>query len=877
MYLEDVSESFAEWLASELSERLELDTDSVTVVTHRRHDPVEVFVEEPALEWEVETFRTRFRQALDAHVGRGSAVTVELRVSESPEMRADLATEIRRGVTDRGGTAGRVIVLSAFKQGLSWLTDDVAPRLAGRNVTAIEIAWRPFDVDISGQERFYNEPARWLNELYPADELLAAELALPIDAFTFVARPDLAAAYEITAADAAGAVVLHDTFTPAVYERPYLEAFPDVATSTVTTGWLTLTVDGVRVVDERVPTDLDRIWDHYQSSTLTQVLEHVNSTTGDTPTADKAPYFHTLRIDLEASEPDFRLGLDEEQVSALESLHDSFYFDTLDFFYEMAQAAAERDEIAPRSLAAGNVLPWVAPERRGQAPALRITYSGFASKEPKIVVTYRDADGDEETETRTIEPIDLPDPYLYLAEIDAGVEALAELGFLVTLSDDEDEGADGTLRRVTALLEGLTRLQGDGLFPNAFGLPSVDRVSVRIEAPNVARTRTYDAQAPVTAAEPPAPHPGGRLVTWDHVISPDESERLAHTLGTLPNVTTYVAGESYQGRPVSVMEIRLPMDASLVSQAKLSTWKPVLSIVGRQHANEVSSTSHILRLAELLATDPEYERYLHDMNIVIQPVVNPDGAALAYELQQLTPYHCLHAGRYSALGPDVPGQADDPDTLLTEALVLSRINDTWIPDIRLNPHGYPSHEWVQHFANYNPKSFRSYWIPRGWWTNVRVPEHPALADARDVAIELRDRIAEKVSRDPEVRETNLRIYDRYRRWAVRWQPHVYNLEVHDDTAIYSSRRTGAVARPGTGPQTTIFEGMTEAMDETAQGPWLDLVTRMGFGFLRASAEFLSDADYELYRLEEERGGRVHLAVTRPRPVRPGRLTTTTRP
>ena len=115
------------------------------------------------------------------------------------------------------------------------------------------------------------------------------------------------------------------------------------------------------------------------------------------------------------------------------------------------------------------------------------------------------------------------------------------------------------------------------------------------------------------------------------------------------------------------------MDASLVSQAKLSTWKPVLSIVGRQHANEVSSTSHILRLAELLATDPEYERYLHDMNIVIQPVVNPDGAALAYELQQLTPYHCLHAGRYSALGPDVPGQADDPDTLLTEALVLSRI------------------------------------------------------------------------------------------------------------------------------------------------------------------------------------------------------------
>ena len=76
-------------------------------------------------------------------------------------------------------------------------------------------------------------------------------------------------------------------------------------------------------------------------------------------------------------------------------------------------------------------------------------------------------------------------------------------------------------------------------------------------------------------------------------------------------------------------------------------------------------------------------------------------------------------------------------------------------------------------------------------------------------------MAEEVSRDPEVRETNLRIYDRYDRWALRWQPHVCDIEVHNDTAIYSSRRSGTVQRPGTGPQTTIFSGMMEAMDETA--------------------------------------------------------------
>ena len=178
-------------------------------------------------------------------------------------------------------------------------------------------------------------------------------------------------------------------------------------------------------------------------------------------------------------------------------------------------------------------------------------------------------------------------------------------------------------------------------------------------------------------------------MTWDHVISPAESEITSHSLGTLPNVTTYVGGHSYQGRPVSVMEIKLPMEAELVSQAKLNTWKPVLSIVGRQHANEVSSTSHILRFAELMATDPQYGDYLKKMNLVLQPVVNPDGAQLAFELQKLTPTHCLHAGRYSALGPDVPGQVNNPDTLLTEALVMRDVSERWVADIRLNPHGYP--------------------------------------------------------------------------------------------------------------------------------------------------------------------------------------------
>ena len=868
-YFEDASPGFDAWLTSELAQRL--GTIQIEVNSQRRMEAVEVFQQKPELGWEVDRFWEKFREEVLPRVTENSNVSLELRVSEAPEFRRELANQVRSEIQARGGQVADVSVLSSYKQGFLWLAERIAPALENEPVASIEIGWKPFPVEMPTSQRFQGEPARWLNELYPADDFLADQLGLPLDSISFFMQEDAGSIYTVVARDSSGTVLLEDSFSPTYYERPYFEIFPDYAQVTVTTGWLKAIVDEETVVDERIETDSDRIWDHYQEVTLKEVYDEIKSNTGGKPTRDKAPYFHTLRVELKASEPDYMLGIDQEHISVLESLHDDIYFDTLDFFYEVAETAAEGDEPPSRSLAPGNILPWIHPEQRGQAPELTITYSQFASKQPKLVVRYREKGTQEdETETRVLVPAEIPEPYLYFAEVKAGESGLARLGLLVTLEDTEP------LPRLAIVLDNLRRLQDEGLFTEALGIRGVAEVVVRLEAPGATSTRTYTSKPAELAVVSPEPYTG-RRVTWDHVISPAESETTSHSLGTLPNVTTYVGGHSYQGRPVSVMEIKLPMEAELVSQAKLNTWKPVLSIVGRQHANEVSSTSHILRFAELMATDPQYGDYLKKMNLVLQPVVNPDGAQLAYELQKLTPTHCLHAGRYSALGPDVPGQANNPDTLLTEALVMRDVSERWVADIRLNPHGYPSHEWVHQFANYNPKGFRSYWIPRGWYTSTRslttsAAEDPRLKDYTDAGLAMLDYIAEEVSRDPEVRETNLRIYDRYIRWTMRWQPHLYNLEIYRDTAIYHSRRNSSVSVPG--PEAmirpTVFSGGTEAMDETAQGPWLDLVTRMGFGYLMASVRFLDEAEYSLYRMEGESQGSVRISLTRPRPIRPGR-------
>jgi hypothetical protein len=259
---------------------------------------------------------------------------------------------------------------------------------------------------------------------------------------------------------------------------------------------------------------------------------------------------------------------------------------------------------------------------------------------------------------------------------------------------------------------------------------------------------------------------------------------------------------------------------------------------------------------------------------------------MAYDLQKLTPTHMLHAGRYSALGQDVESNS----ALLPESRVRGKVWREWLPDIYLNPHGYPSHEWVQQFAGYVPPGFRTYWSTRGWYTNlsgVRDPREPDLIQATEG---LRVVIVKQINCNADVRAMNLRSQARYRKWAYGFSPSVYGQEIYKDTAIYftdpetgdprGSRRVPAPGAPGRGgggramnqyPQVTFNVGMTEAPDETAQGDWLNLVSKAGFSFLMAHVNYLRDGQFTIDRIEEA-GARdaVSLTMLRVRPVKPGK-------
>jgi hypothetical protein len=852
--------------AATVKDRLsaELPGVEVAVTIPGMRDPQPVIEEEKAFDYEADEFRKLFTDKILPTVKPGERIDLDIRLSEPKQVLDELGNWVKRQLKQKGIDAGgsNIKILCAYKQGFHWLRDEVMPKLRGRGIASILIKFKPDEPNFEEINKFYPERSRWLAELYPIDEILAGELGIPLDLIVFEIDPELQTTYNFTARDSAGGIVFNESFSPATYTRPYLERFPDWAQVTVQTGWVRAEVGGKMVLDRRILTDPERIWDYYQSEILKKAYEHVMKETGEKPTIDKQPFFNTIQVEAWLSEPDERIGVDEEMISAIESLHEDIYFNTLDFFNGMVPRGKEKipedARYTTRAGAPGSVIPLIHPGEPGKAPRAKFTFLGNHAKKFGVNLTWTDPEGREDKKSLDIAT---PDPKeLRLSGIVVGKTGPVELTVSAKLGKPEE---------IAVFSDGIETVNA-GSDPVASGLlfdhPALERVRFDLHSGDASRELAMISRHGIAPLPPAvAPAPGERLVRSDEILDPDKAIEIARRLGTYPGVTAYRSGISYQQRPVYTLELTTPTASTHVSRAKLIAAKPTILIVGRQHANEVSSTSHILRLAELLSTDEKFAEYRKRLNIILHPVENPDGAALSMKLAEINPCHMNHAARYTALGVELGTQHDKPDTLLTEALVRPMLWDRWLPDIFLNCHGYPTHEWVQQFAGYSPYQFRDYWIPRGWFVYVTNIDDPRRPDDRRAGRSVLSYIDKFLTSDPTMADLNKRIYERYWRWAGRWQPHVINYELHGRTMIQWERRSDSPRKPSARSDVTVLEETPEQMDETPTGEWMEVVVAQGLSYLEAHLKMLLESDNSIERVEEESGGRVHRLVYRKRP------------
>lgn len=849
------------------------------------------------IEGEIADVRARLEPVWE-RIQPGERVEVEVRVSEPRSVRLALGREIAERIHDVGAEPADVAVLPAYKQGFGWIEERLLPRLRELEVSDVSIGFARYRPPEEWPGQAMGTPTRWLLELFPVDEILARELDLPLDAIAFRELPPGGPTYEVVARDAAGAEILRERFHTATVTRPYFDTYPRYEKVRVTTGRVRVSAGERLLLDERVATDPERFWDLYQGEVLAELHDMVLRIHEGRPRSDLAPHFGELRVELELSEPDRALGIDQERIAPIESLHEEIYFGTLHFMDLVGRVAAGSTLPYP-----GRVIPVVRPTADGAGGRVRFHLTGFRSPGPRVVVSYLE-DELPRRRVRNLEAIDVDRPLLTAVEVEAERPGLAAVEAWLPVDSEEDRRAELVARtsarrvdrswltahRVASMLATLASLRETGLYRSELSwqgmgdlrvLTSVGHRMQRVDTRVAVLTRGGEPDPfpdPATLLDGSGTDIDGRLVQWRTPIPPAEANRIVATLAAeFDAAAAHRVGRSYLGQEIWALELTSPLPGSHWSRAKAAELKPTVIYSARQHANEVSSTSHVLRLAEELLTDPARREILDRLNVVIHPITNPDGAQLAWELWQITPDHMLHAGYLGALGVDVTAGSGDPDPIYPESNVRERLWEAWRPDIFLNPHGYPSHEWVQMFSEYagwvrhRTTESRGWWGMRGWFMpGFSWLDDPDYPRHRDEQFRIRDFITAAINDLEPAAALNRRAYDRYRRYGFAFDPDAFKLDFADDVLIYTSiegSRAGGGGWVERNPKVTIWSGSTEAPDETAHGDWLELVASAGLAWDRAILDYLLSTEHPVERFHRVDDREARLSLHRERPGR----------
>ena len=738
--------------------------------------PLEKIFKDYTISDERKEIITLLKEGLQRGNSKPHSVKIQIFLTRPEKIRKKFESEIlgwlkRYGIPKEKTTAA---VLNAYKPGLSWMKEVVLKEISGKKIDWIEIAFKKF------KDKGLEESIRWLQEIYPIDEILRARLSVPKEKIEFKKDSRIKKVYRVRARRK-GRIVYEKQFSPKWIGQPYLLPFRSGKVHPCT-GWVMMNIDGEEVVNQRVKTGIERIWEVYQSEILSLIEQEANKILSKRRPSSSQPIFEELRFDIYFNYPKEPLSVGEERISPLEALHEDIYFVTLDYFYKWLKIKWIKN------LSLGRVLPIIHPNFRGKNGRMKFTL----------------AHRSEETHptSQEIGEVRISVNGIVLNEAKVGIDLFIEGGRredrnrlrdqLKSYNDSKKEFFE-----ITKIFEE-NKTNKKGLRLIAFGS-------------NFLRGRQYfNKKEKVKPIEIPMERP----------IGYQEGVRLIKSLKGLPGVDVVEEGSSFGGLPIYSIENTYPRSSAFISHAKRITFKPTFFINCRHHANEVSSTNAGLKLAHLLATRPHFKQFLKKANVVVNPMENVDGMVILEEMLKLTPTDKLHAGRYNKAGQEYYTEYFNQKTPFGEARVKPAIYQRWLPDICVDNHGFPSHEWEQPFSGYAPSRFKEWWIPRSLlFVYLPYLEEKASSSKWKNAEILGNWIAKAILKEREIIELNRTFSNRYWKYRQRWFKNITKSNKSIQLLPLQKRfqRTNFSYRY---PHITTVDFITEVADETAQGDFL---------------------------------------------------------
>lgn len=791
------------------------------------------------LPWEVEVLEKILEEQIYPQLQEGDRLRIEGALSENRHIRLETAEKIRKQVQACGAEVENVSLLCAYKQGYSWVEEVILPMGKEKKPDRVEIYFKPFLpegetewVDENGAtpsyhnlkaddpEKWYDLPIRYLQELYPIEDRIAKEWGMERSRIEFRPYTDEMGDEKLTYLCRAyrdNKVCLEETYEARCSERPYLDAYPQMGKVHPATGYLRVWKNEREVLCERIRTDVEAIWDLYQSEVLPDCRSYIEKKTGGKIRQEAQPFFHELLLDVTVSEPDERTGSREDMISSLDALHEDMYFAGSDYFKNYGVQTADVMLDAP-----GLILPKI--HQGTGKPVFRVVLSEQLREKPCIC--RKDEVLYEEQERNTVS-----------AKIDRVVwrKGAYEAKNAMELEISVEGAEERVLAAYAELLEAgrLERTEDFRRFGSVMLKTSGGR-SWRADLRQNRNENFCEKTVDISSLD----------LHEKEVISYEMYLDLMRELKKIPELEVFRTAVSYTGRELYGIWLK-PKYEGYLSMTKRLTCHPSEIINARHHANEVSSTNASFLLLRTLLLEERYRELPEKLNLVLVPMENVDGAAIHYELQKEHPYWKLHVARFNALGKEFYHEHFRQDTIHTEAMGLTRLFARYVPDMIVDNHGVPSHEWEQQFSGYTSPSYKGFWLPRSllygyfWYvTNSEYMYNYALNK------EMEDVIADKIAEDEEMTRWNRQWSAQFEKYAHAWLPKLFPADYYKNMINYwipfaadPNHRYPSIRFPWI----TTVAYTSEVADETAQGDYLYLCARAHVAHDEATIQMLMQA------------------------------------
>ncbi|WP_029097386.1 M14 family metallopeptidase [Brevibacillus thermoruber] len=369
---------------------------------------------------------------------------------------------------------------------------------------------------------------------------------------------------------------------------------------------------------------------------------------------------------------------------------------------------------------------------------------------------------------------------------------------------------------------------------------------------------------------PPATHAAEKSVTDDVFVNEDVQDWLEKRKEKIPGRVTPI-DFSFLGQWIWLVELYASSNdkASICSSLKQTLYKPTLFINERHHANEVSSTNAALHLIEQVMADPSV---LDHLNVVIVPLENVDGAALHAQMTAEHPCWKHHAARYNACGLEFAKYRFQPDVPFGESRVYPKVWNRWKPDIVLDDHGVPSHEWIQPFSGYHspPRFPVSYWIPSARMYTIWRELTDATAEQREAYHSLRSFLTKRLDEDETVANDNREWLRTYIRWGTQFDEKHFPVELSHGSIAYTrhaKRDKQSYDLIERFPQWVTADLMTEVNDETVYGKELAACQYAHHVVHQAILDWLAQRQIHVELVRQSfTNGTVRIGLERKRPL-----------